>query len=499
MLELRGIKKSFGGVKALRGVDFAVGAGEIVGLVGGNGAGKSTLMKIAAGAYLPDEGVIDMGGRSPTSPADAIALGVSLVRQELIQATDLDVGANVMLGHEPHRYGVIDRGALYRRASTVLERVGGGIDPRTPLGDLSPGQKQRVEIARALSLNAKILLLDEPTATLTENDAARLFDLLRELRKQGLGMVYISHRLAEVLEITDRIVCLRDGQKVAEVSTKQATRESLVEFLAGAGGVYSTDAEPLPPPATDVVMEVRGRVSFDLHAGEILGLAGLVGAGRTELARVLFGLTPADAGTIAVGGRVRPIRTPTDAVALGLAYVPEDRRQHGVIAAMSVAANTSLASLGRLARYGLLDRAAERTEAQRFVANFAIRTPSIDAAVGTLSGGNQQKVALARWLSTSPRVLILDEPTQGVDIGAKAEIHRLIRALAADGLAILLISSELTELLGLAHRIGVMRGGRLVGMLPHDEATEERLMALALGHTPMPVPAAQPGGEARPA
>ncbi len=228
MLELRGIKKSFGGVKALRGVDFAVGAGEIVGLVGGNGAGKSTLMKIAAGAYLPDEGVIDMGGQSPASPADAIRLGVSLVRQELIQATDLDVGANVMLGHEPHRYGVIDRGALYRRAATVLERVGGGIDPSTPLGDLSPGQKQRVEIARALSLNAKILLLDEPTATLTENDAARLFKLLRELRKQGLGMVYISHRLAEVLEITDRIVCLRDGQKVAELSTKETTREGLV-------------------------------------------------------------------------------------------------------------------------------------------------------------------------------------------------------------------------------------------------------------------------------
>ena len=283
MLELRGIKKSFGGVKALQGVDFSVAPGEIVGLVGGNGAGKSTLMKISAGAYLPDEGTVTMAGQTPQSPADAIRLGVSLVRQELIQAVDLDVGANVMLGHEPHRYGIIDRGALYRLASQALERVGGGIDVHTTLGSLSPGQKQRVEIARALSLNAKVLLLDEPTATLTENDAALLFDLLRDLRKQGLGMVYISHRLAEVLEITDRIVCLRDGQKVAEVSTSSQTRESLVEFLAGAGGVYSTDMEAPPPVKSDVVLEVRGRLSFDLHAGEILGLAGLVGAGRTSV------------------------------------------------------------------------------------------------------------------------------------------------------------------------------------------------------------------------
>ena len=249
MLELRGIEKSFGGVKALQGVDFAVAAGEIVGLVGGNGAGKSTLMKISAGAYLPDEGTVTMGGQTPHSPAEAIRLGVSLVRQELIQATDLDVGANVMLGHEPHRYGVIDRGALYRRAARRSNGWAAASIRARRWGSLSPGQKQRVEIARALSLNAKVLLLDEPTATLTENDAARLFDLLRDLRKQGLGMVYISHRLAEVIEITDRIVCLRDGQKVAEVSTKHATRESLVEFLAGAGGVYSTDVETPPPPS----------------------------------------------------------------------------------------------------------------------------------------------------------------------------------------------------------------------------------------------------------
>ncbi len=472
MLELRGIKKSFGGVKALRGVDFAVGAGEIVGLVGGNGAGKSTLMKIAAGAYLPDEGVIDMGGQSPTSPADAIALGVSLVRQELIQATDLDVGANVMLGHEPHRYGVIDRGALYRRASTVLERVGGGIDPRTPLGDLSPGQKQRVEIARALSLNAKILLLDEPTATLTENDAARLFDLLRELRKQGLGMVYISHRLAEVLEITDRIVCLRDGQKVAEVSTKQATRESLVEFLAGAGGVYSTDAEPLPPPGADVVMEVRGRVSFDLHAGEILGLAGLVGAGRTSVLRGLFGGRPGrrDDLQVKVRGQAVSVATPIDAIRAGIALVPEERASQGLILDMLVERNIALPNLRRF----LLED--ENAIARPFMELFGIRG---GGPARMLSGGNQQKIVLAKWMARSPTVLLLDEPTRGLDIKAKRDVHDVARKLAAEGKGVIVSSSEADEIAALCHRALVMSRGAIAGELARAELTDANILKLA--------------------
>ena len=472
MLELRGIKKSFGGVKALRGVDFAVGAGEIVGLVGGNGAGKSTLMKIAAGAYLPDEGVIDMGGRSPTSPADAIELGVSLVRQELIQATDLDVGANVMLGHEPHRYGVIDRGALYRRASTVLERVGGGIDPRTPLGDLSPGQKQRVEIARALSLNAKILLLDEPTATLTENDAARLFDLLRELRKQGLGMVYISHRLAEVLEITDRIVCLRDGQKVAEVSTKQATRESLVEFLAGAGGVYSTDAEPLPPPGPEVVMEVRGRVSFDLHAGEILGLAGLVGAGRTSVLRGLFGGRPGrhDNLQVKVRGQTVSVATPIDAIRAGIALVPEERASQGLILDMLVERNIALPNLRRF----LLED--ENAIARPFMELFGIRG---GGPARMLSGGNQQKIVLAKWMARSPTVLLLDEPTRGLDIKAKRDVHDVARKLASEGKGVIVSSSEADEIAALCHRALVMSRGAIAGELARAELTDANILKLA--------------------
>ena len=350
MLELRGIKKSFGGVKALQGVDFSVAPGEIVGLVGGNGAGKSTLMKISAGAYLPDEGTVTMNGQTPQSPAEAIRLGVSLVRQELIQAGDLDVGANVMLGHEPHRYGIIDRGALYRRAAQALERVGGGIDPRTPLGGaVARAEAARGDRARAVA-DAKVLLLDEPTATLTETDAARLFDLLRDLRKQGLGMVYISHRLAEVLEITDRIVCLRDGQKVAEVSTTSQTRESLVEFLAGAGGVYSTDMEAPPPIKPEVVLSVRGRLSFDLHAGEILGLAGLVGAGRTSVLVGLFGGRPGrrpDNLVVKIKGQPVTLDSPAAAIRAGLALVPEERASQGLILDMLVERNIALPSLQR--------------------------------------------------------------------------------------------------------------------------------------------------------
>jgi rhamnose transport system ATP-binding protein len=356
-----------------------------------------------------------------------------------------------------------------------------------------------------------VLLLDEPTAALTDVEAARLFTLVRALRADGVGCVYISHRLEEVMALADRVSVLRDGRLMATLPIAEVTRDGMVRLMVGRDVDLGLGVPAAPKRGAsgggDVLAlhdvgcaasRIAG-VSLRIAAGEIVGLAGLVGAGRTELARVLFGLTPADAGTIAVEGRVRAIRTPAEAVRLGLAYVPEDRRQHGVIGAMSVAANTALASLGRLgalSRFGLLDHAAERAEAQRFVTDFAIRTPSIDAPVGTLSGGNQQKVALARWLATKPRLLILDEPTQGVDIGAKAEIHRLIRALAADGLAILLISSELTELLGLAHRIGVMRGGRLAGVLDHADATEERLMSLALGHTPLAVGAAQPGGTA---
>jgi len=466
MLDLRSVKKSFGGVNALRGVDFSVAPGEIVGLVGGNGAGKSTLMKIAAGIHAPDAGTVTIDGKTPGSPADAIRLGVSLVRQELIQAEDLDVGSNVLLGHEPHRLGIIDRAALYRRAAAALTRVGGGIDPRTPLRALSPGQKQRVEIARALSLDAKILLLDEPTATLTEGDAAQLFALLRDLKAQGMGMVYISHRLREVLEITDRVVCLRDGQLMAELPTAEATHDRLVELLAGAT-LAATD-EP-PPPAPEVLLSVRGRVSFDLHAGEILGLAGLVGAGRTSLLRELFGATACGL-EVALRGKPIAVRSVRDAIAAGMAYVPEERASQGLILDMLVERNIALPSLRRF----LFED--EEAIAQPFMRRFGIRG---GGPASMLSGGNQQKIVLAKWMALSPDVLLLDEPTRGLDIRAKRDVHDVVRELAAAGKGIIVSSSEADEIAALCNRAFVLAQGRSRGELSRRDLTDANILRVA--------------------
>jgi rhamnose transport system ATP-binding protein len=513
LLSLSDIAVAFGGVQAVRGVSFDVRPGEVHALVGENGAGKSTLIRVMTGAVRADTGTVSIGGQpvERPDPTRMRALGVAPIYQQPALLPDLSVAENLAFGLEHGRaLRRIDWRARRARATELLARVGIALDLDRPAGTLRMAEQQLVEIARALGTRARVLLLDEPTAALTDVEAARLFTLVRGLRADGVGCVYISHRLEEVMALADRVSVLRDGQLMATLPIAEVTRDGMVRLMVGRDVDLGLGGARPPKPGTGEGRDVLtlhdvgcaasriAGVSLRVAAGEIVGLAGLVGAGRTELARVLFGLTPADAGTIAIGGRIHRLRTPANAVRLGIAYVPEDRRQHGVIGAMSVAANTSLASLRRVARLGLLDRAAERAEAQRFVTDFAIRTPSIDAPVSTLSGGNQQKVALARWLATKPRLLILDEPTQGVDIGAKAEIHRLIRALAADGLAILLISSELTELLGLAHRIGVMRGGRLVGMLDHADATEERLMSLALGHTPLAVGAGQPGGAARP-
>ena len=515
LLSLSDIAVAFGGVQAVRGVSFDVRPGEVHALVGENGAGKSTLIRVMTGAIRADTGTVAIAGQpvDRPEPTRMRALGVAPIYQQPALLPDLSVAENLAFGLEQGRaFRRIDWRARRARATELLARVGVTLDLERPAGTLRMAEQQLVEIARALGTKARVLLLDEPTAALTDVEAARLFTLVRALRADGVGCVYISHRLEEVMALADRVSVLRDGRLMATLPIAEVTRDGMVRLMVGRDLDLGL-ATPKPAPATgdggrDVLAlhdvgcaasRVAG-VSLRVGAGEIVGLAGLVGAGRTELARVLFGLTPADAGTIAIDGTPHAIRTPSEAVRLGIAYVPEDRRQHGVIGALSVAANTSLASLGRrgpFSRFGLLDRAAERAAAQRFVGEFAIRTPSVEAPVGTLSGGNQQKVALARWLATQPRLLILDEPTQGVDIGAKAEIHRLIRALATDGLAILLISSELTELIGLAHRIAVMRGGRLVGELAHADASEERLMSLALGHTPLPLAAAPSGGGAR--
>lgn len=465
-LTLRRVEKSFGGVRALRGVDFDVKPGEIVGLLGGNGAGKSTLMKVAAGVHIPDAGTVTIDGQTPQSPADAIRLGVSLVRQELIQANDLDVGSNVMLGHEPHRFGIIDRPALYREAQKVLQRVGGDIDPHTPLRNLSPGQKQRAEIARALSLNAKVLLLDEPTATLTESDAALLFELLADLKKNGIAMVYISHRLREVLKITDRVVCMRDGERVADLATKDATLEKLVELLAGAN---NSESEVPAPIGKDVVLSVRGRVSFDLRAGEILGLAGLVGAGRTSVLRELFGSRPCGLD-VTIGGRKISIQTPRDAMNEGFAYVPEERASEGLILDMMVERNIALPSLKRF----MLEN--ELNIARPFMERFRIRG---GGAARMLSGGNQQKIVLAKWMARSPKILLLDEPTRGLDIRAKRDVHDVVRELAAAGKGVIVSSSEAEEIALLCHRAIVLSGGKARGELARSELTDANILRFA--------------------
>ena len=492
LVRLHDVSKSFGGVRALRGVSFDLRPGEIHALVGENGAGKSTLVRILTGAVEADSGTVEIEGRrvERADPVMMRGLGVAPIYQQPALLPDLTVAENVAMGLErggPWRR--VDWRSRRERARQLLARVGAAVDVDAPAVGLRMAEQQLVEIARALGAEARILLMDEPTAALTDREAARLFELMRDLRSHGVGVVYISHRLEEVRALADRVSVLRDGELVATRDMAQVDGRELIRLMVGREiqAIFPKRAVPIG----DVVLAVEGLgcrasgirgVGFQVRAGEILGFAGLVGAGRTELARVLFGLTPADEGVIRLRGRGVRIAAPAEAVRLGVAYLPEDRRRHGVIGEMSIAANTTLAALRAISRGGLLDFAAEREIATAYVKRFAIKAPSIDAAVTTLSGGNQQKVALARWLAIRPSVLVLDEPTQGVDVGAKAEIHGLIVELAAQGLAILLISSELPEILGMSDRVLVMRAGEVAGALDRADATQEGIMALAVGH-----------------
>jgi len=493
LLKLSGLGKSFAGVRALGGVDFDVRPGEVHALVGENGAGKSTLLRIVAGALAPDAGHVETGGQvfSRLDPLLARRLGIVPIYQQPALFPDLTVAENLALGLEKGGWRRVRWRERQGRARELLARVGARIDPSAEAGALRMAEQQLVEIARALGAQARILLMDEPTASLAEPEAVRLFALVDELRTQGVGIVYVSHRLPEVLRLADRVTVLRDGAVVETRAAAALSQPELIKMMVGRE--LSAVFPKRPVPRAGVVLEARAlssragglrEATFELHGGEILGLAGLVGSGRTELARVLFGLTPADHGELRVNGRAVRIEAPAGALSIGLAYVPEDRRRHGVIGDMSVAVNVTLAVLRRIARGPFLDRRRERALAQGFVERFGIRTPSLDAPVSQLSGGNQQKVAVARWLAAQPAVLILDEPTQGVDVGAKAEIHRLMVELAEQGLAILMISSELPEILGMSDRIAVMRDGAIVATLDREAASQEVLLALALGHAP---------------
>ena len=490
LLDAVGIAKTYAGVRALKGVSFDLRPGEVHALVGENGAGKSTLIKVITGAERPDAGSLRVAGRDVPhmDPATSHALGIAAIYQQPALFPHLTVAENVALALESAGlWRTVDWRRRHEAAASLLARIGSAIDPARTVDTLSMPEQQIVEIAKAIGVNARIVVMDEPTASLTSREVERLFQVIGRLREAQVGVIYISHRLEEIFAVADRITVLRDGLTVETRAASDVERGELIRLMVGREISAVFPKEPIE--IGEPVLEVEGLtsaaagirdVSLTVRRGEILGIAGLVGSGRTELARTLFGLTPAEAGTIRLNGTALRVASPPDAIRAGIAYVPEDRRQHGVVLDMSIAANTSLASLDAVSRHGLIDRGRERAAAQEYVERLRIKTPSVLADVGTLSGGNQQKVALARWLSTSPAVIILDEPTQGVDVGSKAEIHALMQMLAARGLAIIMISSELPEILGMSDRIAVMHRGTIRGVLDRAEATQSSILALAL-------------------
>jgi len=495
LLSATSITKAFAGVQALKGVSLEVRPGEVHALVGENGAGKSTLIRIMTGAERPDSGTLIVEGRvmSGLDPAQAHALGIAAVYQQPSLFPHLTVAENLAIGVERLRpWQRVDWVARRGRARELLARIGAAIDTDRTVDTLSMPEQQLVEIARALGTNARVLIFDEPTASLTSREVDALLETIRRLRREGVGIVYISHRIDEVLLVADRVTVLRDGNAVSTERAAGLTAGDVVRLMVGA----DLHDPPIRPSHHDGetaldLSEVGSRtagvhgVSFRLRRGEILGLAGLVGSGRTQLAETVFGITPLDTGSISVAGKRVSIRQPADAIRARIGYVPEDRRRHGVVLDMSIAANRSLASLTQVSRRGFIDRDAERTRGLDAMKELFINAPSPLTEVSTLSGGNQQKVAVSRWLATSPVVLILDEPTQGVDVRAKGEIHRIVQELADRGMAVLLISSDLSELLLLSDRVAVMRGGTIVGVLERSEASRQTVLALGLGAAPV--------------
>jgi len=492
MLEMSGISKRFPGVTALDAVQFSAGQGEVVALVGENGAGKSTLMKILSGIHAPDSGTITLQDKpvSIRSPRDAARLGIGTIHQELEVIDTLDVAANIFLGREPTWAGplqLVDRRQIYSDARKALARVGLDVGPDSPLRLLSTAQKQLVEIARALSRDARLLIMDEPTSSLTLKETERLIELVTELRRSGVSIVYISHRLDEIEQLADRVVVLRDGRNSGELKRGDINRDRMVQLMVGRDlKSFYADTTSVPGPVRIEMRNLRTEkypahaVSLSLCSGEILGLAGLVGAGRSELARVLFGVDRSRGGEILLDGAEVNIRSPLDAIRLGIYLVPEDRRISGLLTGMSVRENVTLPNLSQFSTAGWIRRDDESAVAQSLCGELKVRAPSVEVKAGSLSGGNQQKVVLAKWLSLSPRALLFDEPTRGIDVGAKAEIYQLMRQLAGQGVAILMISSDMEEVLGVSDRVAVLHEGRLTGVLLRSECTQENIMRLAV-------------------
>lgn len=491
LIEMKDISKSFPGARVLSGVNFSLVAGEIHALMGENGAGKSTLMKILGGIYSRDDGSLFVKGKECdiTSPRMARELGIAMIHQELNMIPELSVAENMFMGREITygRTGWVNRAAMRRQSAAYLTELGIDISPQTIVKDLSVGQQQMVEIAKALSMRADILVLDEPTAALTERESESLFQVIHSLRGKGVGMVYISHRMEEIFQICDRVTVLRDGVSIDTKEIRETSMEELVKMMVGREikERFPKINIPIGPERLRVKgltqVGVLHDISFQVHSGEILGVAGLMGAGRSEVAKALFGAEPRDRGEIWLDGKLVTIKGPIDAIQAGIALVTEDRKGEGLILSQSIQGNLALPNLKRVSSYGWVSGAVEKKLSDQTIKQLQIKASSAEQIVGTLSGGNQQKVVIGKWLATKPNVLILDEPTRGVDVGAKKEIYDLMNQLVQEGVAIIMISSELPEILGMSDRILVMSEGRVVGHFNREEATQELVMEAASG------------------
>ncbi|WP_055046612.1 sugar ABC transporter ATP-binding protein [Devosia sp. A16] len=492
-LKLISVRKTYPGVVALAGFDMLVAPGEVIGLVGENGAGKSTLMKILGGVTAPDSGTIEIDGvpYAGLSVGGSMKAGIAFVHQELNLFDNLDVAANVYIGREPRRGGVlnlVDETRMRADVLPYLKRLGANFSPNTPVAKLSLAQQQMVEIARALSVNARLVILDEPTSSLPLAETDKLLEVIASLKAEGIAVIFISHRLHEIERVCDRVLVLRDGVLVGELGRTEIDHDRMVKLMIGRELKVAYAAPKLAKG--QAVLAARGvrtaaypahPISLDLHAGEILGLAGLVGSGRTELARALFGVDQSYGGVVALDGQPVVVRSATDAVARGIFLVPEDRKGEGILLDLPISENISLPNLTAYAPRSLVSAGLEREQAERSRTELGIKTPTVTTRTGSLSGGNQQKVVLAKWLAMRPKVLIFDEPTRGIDVGAKAEIYRLMRGLADAGVAVLMISSDMEEVIGVSDRIAVMHEGRISGELQRPDFSEENVLRLAVG------------------
>ncbi len=492
-LRLTGVRKTYPGVVALAGLDMTVSPGEVIGLVGENGAGKSTLMKILGGVTKPDVGTIEIDGVAydGLTVGGSMAAGIAFVHQELNLFDNLDVAANVYIGREPRTGGIlnlVDEKKMRADVAPYLKRLGAKFAPDTPVARLSLAQQQMVEIAKALSVNARLVILDEPTSSLPLAETEKLLEVIAGLKAEGIAVIFISHRLAEVEAACDRVIVLRDGVLVGKLDKAEISHDRLVKLMIGRDLKVAYAAPNAARGAP--VLAARGirtaaypteDVDLELHAGEILGLAGLVGAGRTEFARAVFGIDPLFGGTLSIDGASLRLASASDAVARGIFLVPEDRKGAGILLDMSITQNITLPDLSAYAAGGLLSEAREQVRAEASRGELGIKAPSVTVRTGSLSGGTQQKVVLAKWLAMQPRVLLFDEPTRGIDVGAKAEIYKLMRGLAESGVAVLMISSDMEEVIGVSDRVAVMHEGRITGILERDQCTEENILTLAIG------------------